>query len=806
MSSREEHRKQVLKQRRAEAQKEADLREAKLLYLDACRAHHWGDMPAAGRLLQKVLLLDPNHVDALTMLAEIHVNAGHHAEALGYFQRVRKLNGEPLALYNIAVLYRDLGQPENGVKAMREFLEETKSRRDARLQRLRASAEGFCATYQPRPAVEKRTAPPPPPGPPAGSRPAGPPPPAVKPGQAPETQPAPPAPKSAPTPAAHPASATAKPPSPASESEPRAPKPEQGPEPPRVSLRFLPAAAPRFESPATVADYFLRRRWIALRLEQNFEDLLCLPSLQGVDAYMYQQETVRKVLRHFKGRALLADEVGLGKTIEACMVLKEYWMRGLVRKALVLTPPSLVSQWKGELIEKFGLVPVSPDTAEFRRNAAQFWKDEALVVASIAMARLDPHAGAIAAASWDMVIVDEAHCLKNRTSANWRLVDSLQKKFILMLTATPVENNLIELYNLITLLKPGLLATEADFRKTYMTAAKPKAPKNADQLRAMLGDVMIRNTRAAADVQLPRRIAATVSVPPSEAEAQVYKLVSGFVGGRYKQAHTHHAPAMVLDLMQRQAGSSPMALRHSVARALREETWVRASDRRELEAILELVSGLGESGKAIQLGRMLAAHAGKAVVFTEFIPTLDYLSRVCDAHGISYSLFSGDLSRAEKDAAIAQFRDHSRVLLSTGAGGEGRNLQFADTVINFDLPWNPMRIEQRVGRVHRIGQTHDVFVFNFCQEGTVEEQLLRVLHDKINMFELVVGEMDAILGALEDSRDFAEIVMDLWISGQESGQVEQGFEELARRLLDAKKQHLQVQELDESLFAHDFEV
>jgi SNF2 family DNA or RNA helicase len=203
---------------------------------------------------------------------------------------------------------------------------------------------------------------------------------------------------------------------------------------------------------------------------------------------------------------------------------------------------------------------------------------------------------------------------------------------------------------------------------------------------------------------------------------------------------------------------------------------------------------------------MLAAHAGKAVVFTEFIPTLDYLSRVCDAHGISYSLFSGDLSRAEKDAAIAQFRDHSRVLLSTGAGGEGRNLQFADTVINFDLPWNPMRIEQRVGRVHRIGQTHDVFVFNFCQEGTVEEQLLRVLHDKINMFELVVGEMDAILGALEDSRDFAEIVMDLWISGQESGQVEQGFEELARRLLDAKKQHLQVQELDESLFAHDFEV
>ena len=146
------------------------------------------------------------------------------------------------------------------------------------------------------------------------------------------------------------------------------------------------------------------------------------------------------------------------------------------------------------------------------------------------------------------------------------------------------------------------------------------------------------------------------------------------------------------------------------------------------------------------------------------------------------------------------------MLLSTGAGGEGRNLQFADTVVNFDLPWNPMRLEQRVGRVHRIGQSRDVFVFNFCQQGTIEEQILRVLHDKINMFELVVGEMDAILGSLDDGRDFAEIVMDLWISGRESGHVERQFEELAQRLLEGKKQHVQVQELDESLFAHDFEV
>jgi SNF2 family DNA or RNA helicase len=326
--------------------------------------------------------------------------------------------------------------------------------------------------------------------------------------------------------------------------------------------------------------------------------------------------------------------------------------------------------------------------------------------------------------------------------------------------------------------------------------------------------VMIRNTRAAADVQLPHRVAATVLVTPSEAEARMYEMVSHFIAGRYRTAAGKKAPPLALDLMQRQAGSSPQALSRSVARALREDTWVRPEDRRDLETILDLASGVEESAKGARLGDMLSAQAlpegmqtaGKAVVFTEFIPTLDHLKHICEARGIRYSLFSGGLSRPEKDAAIVRFRDEARVLLSTGAGGEGRNLQFADTIVNFDLPWNPMRIEQRVGRVHRIGQTRDVFVFNFCQEGTVEEQLLRVLHDKINMFELVVGEMDAILGTLDDARDFAEIVMDLWISGRESGKVEQEFEELAKRLLDAKKQQAKAQELDEALFAHDFAV
>jgi SNF2 family DNA or RNA helicase len=758
----QERRKQALRQRRADEQREYDRQDAAHLFNYAVRAYHTGDIPAADRYLRRTLILDPDHARAIELLARIHEAAGHYAEALGYMHRLRKVDTNPRAIYNIAVLHHQLGQTEKAIEAMREFLAEIKGRRKPEWQRLRKSAESFAQI------IRSETAPQRPAPPPAKSRPSAP--------ASPVPEPA------------------------------TAPALEELPEPPRAGVQFFPTAAPAFANRGTVADYFLRLQWVELQMAQNFEDLLCLPSLHGVDCYVYQQETVRKVLRHFKGRALLADEVGLGKTIEACLVLKEYWMRGLVRKALVLTPPSLVSQWKGELIEKFGLAPVSPDGAEFRRDPLRFWESEPLVVSSIAQARLDLHATAIAAASWDMVIVDEAHCLKNRSSANWQLVDSLQKKFILMLTATPVENNLIEMYNLITLLKPGLLATEPDFRKTYLTPGKPKAPRNPEQLRTMLGEVMIRNTRAAADVNLPRRIAASVPVTPSKAEEETYARVSRFVAGRYRQPSGKHAPPGALDLMLRQAGSSPQALARSASHALAEANWLDAAGRQELENIFDLAAGVDESAKGIQLGRMLAARQSKAVVFTEFLSTLDHLRRVCERHAVPYAYFSGELSRAEKDAAIADFRDHARVLLSTGAGGEGRNLQFADTIVNFDLPWNPMRIEQRVGRVHRIGQDHDVFVFNFCQAGTVEEQILRVLHDKINMFELVVGEMDAILGTLDDARDFAEIVMDLWISGSQSGEVEQSFEELAKRLLDAKKHHVKVQELDQALFAHDFEV
>jgi SNF2 family DNA or RNA helicase len=757
-AKKQERRRRELKLREAEERKGENREQADWLHASARRAARQGDLPGAARLAKKALVLDPGHAHSASLLGHLYSEAGQYAVALPYLKMVCKANpGDPAALLDYGLACAKVGRKAEAQASFREALELSKAAPPKdQWERLRLAAARALEEIE-------RTA----------AKPAA---------------PAPPRPEPAPTP------------------PPPPPEPAAKPEPPRVRVAFLPP--PPLESAAiaagSLADYFLRRGLQELRLAQSFEDLVCLPSLTGVDSYVYQHETVRRVLRHFKGRALLADEVGLGKTIEACLVLKEYWARGMVRKALVLVPPSLVSQWKGELTEKFGFAPASPDGAEFRRDPERFWKNEPLVVASIAMARLEPHASALAGTPWDMVIVDEAHCLKNRASANWKLVDSLDKKFILMLTATPVENNLIELYNLITLLKPGLLATESEFRKLFVNAAKPKSPKNADRLRGLLSEVMVRNTRSSVDVRLPPRVAASVVVPPSPAEADLYDRVSAFVAERYQPGG--QSTALSLGWMQRQAGSSPQALARSIARRLAEQGPRDGRSAAELEGILDLASRVSDGAKASRLGDMLAAHKSKTVVFTEFVPTLEHLAETCRRRNIRYALFSGDLSKAEKDAAIARFRDEADVLLSTGSGGEGRNLQFADTVINFDLPWNPMRLEQRVGRVHRIGQERDVFIFNFCQARTIEEHLLRVLHDKVNMFELVVGEMDAILGSLDDTRDFAELVMDLWISGRQSGGVEQAFDELGRQLLAAKAEHAKVKELDEALFHRDFEV
>jgi superfamily II DNA or RNA helicase len=544
--------------------------------------------------------------------------------------------------------------------------------------------------------------------------------------------------------------------------------------------------------------YRLRERFSHLSLAQGFDELLCLPHLRGTETLAHQVETVRKVLKRFRGRVLLADEVGLGKTIEAGMVLKEYLLRGMVERVLVLVPASLVGQWREELENKFDIPCASTHDSLLRDDPERFWSQPRLI-ASLAVARRREHAERLVDRNFDLVIVDEAHHLRDRSSQSYKLVDRLNKRFLLLLSATPVQNDLTELYNLLTLLKPGIFKTLKEFRTAYMTPGKPRRPAYPERLRELMRDAMIRNTRAAVALRLPRRHAATVRVDGQAGERDAYRdlaelarlLAADGSPGRHRLALQHLLAA---------AGSSPAAAATAVERFS-----TRHADAPDWRALAERWAAMGTGGKEAALLDLLRRNpTEKTLVFVHYRETLAHLADVLTKAGIGFSRFEGSLSGPDKDAAIADFRERVPVLLCTESGGEGRNIQFCNTLVNFDVPWNPMAIEQRIGRIDRIGQRREVFVFNLVTRGTLEEHVLHLLEEKISMFELVVGEVGAILGGLEEERDFAELVLDAWLETTEAGRTE-AFDGIGRRLDEARRQHEDAEALDKALFGEDFE-
>ncbi len=531
-----------------------------------------------------------------------------------------------------------------------------------------------------------------------------------------------------------------------------------------------------------------------LSIMADYDQLVCLPTLTAIDKYWYQIETARKVLRQLGGRALLADEVGLGKTIEAGLIIAEYLARGMVRSLLVLTPASLVSQWQQELTDKFNISTITTDNRSPQQPIDEFWTNNPRIIASLNTAKSAKHYLHVTSRTWDLVVVDEAHHLKNRTTLNWKLVNALNKRFILMLTATPVQNSLVELFNLLTLLKPGLLQTEAAFKKEYVDSRNGRIPKNPEKLRSLMREVMVRNTRALVDVKLPKRFASTITVTPERSEQKLYEDLSEYLRSKDDQLDKLSRTNLLM-----RAGSSPGALADSL-----KQLTLRLPDE-ELKSLARRASQVKQVSKAKALVEMLSKSRQKTLVFTTHKATSNYLAETLRSSDIPFAEFQGGMSLKEKDAAIAAFQDTVGVLLASETGGEGRNIQFANVIINYDLPWNPMKIEQRIGRIHRIGQTQDVFIFNFCLKDSIEEYILRILHDKINMFELVVGEIETILGNVDDEFDFSEIVMEIWLKHQAKPELDTAFDQLADNLLLAKDQYRQTQELDEQIFGEDFE-
>jgi len=556
------------------------------------------------------------------------------------------------------------------------------------------------------------------------------------------------------------------------------------------------------EASSDPAAFRLRAELVRLSLFEGFDELLCLPALQGVEAHWYQVETVRKVLKQYRGRVLLADEVGLGKTVEAGMVLKEYVLRGMAERILILVPASLVGQWRDEMAAKFGIDCATSHDPLLRSDPERFWA-QPRVIASIAAARRKEHAGLLAGLGYDVVVVDEAHHLRDQASASYRLVNSLQKRFLLLLSATPVQNSLIELYNLLTLLQPGIFKTPKEFRAAYMVPGKPREPANRERLRDLMRGVMVRNTRALAALRMPRRHASTLRAVPDTAEAACYAELTALVRGMAAGggASGNQAPhRLSLQHLLTAAGSSPAASAAAIARFAE-----RHPEDARWTALLTRTRAIAAGAKETALMRLLAQNpAEKKLVFVHHRDSLTHLADRLRREGMAFATFSGDMSGPAKDAAVEAFRDQVPLLLCTESGGEGRNLQFCNTLVNFDIPWNPMAIEQRIGRIDRIGQAREVFIFNLVSAGTIEDAVLRILDEKINMFELVVGEVGAILGEVDEEGEFSTLVLDAWLQGTEQDRAD-AFARLESQLLAAREQYDGVKQLDEALFGNELD-
>ncbi|MPZ97612.1 MAG: ATP-dependent helicase, partial [Propionibacteriales bacterium] len=352
-----------------------------------------------------------------------------------------------------------------------------------------------------------------------------------------------------------------------------------------------------------------------------------------------------------------------------------------------------------------------------------------------------------------------------------------------LLTATPVENRLQDLYELVSLVAPGLLGTSSDFRRRHIgarpdDATAPQQPRNVAELRTRTREVMVRHRRGEVEVMLPQRLAETVLVTPGADEAGLYADIAARIRAEARTA----APSrrLALRALTRLAGSSPAA----VAPTLEKVGWVDLAAK---------AAATGRTTKASALLDRLRPHVEteeKVIVFTAFRQTLEMLVDALGAAGVPAAVYHGSLSRQDKEKAIAAFRDESPVLLTTESAGEGRNLQFCHVMVNMDLPWNPMQIEQRLGRLHRVGQEHDVLLTNLVARGTIEQRILHVLESKINLFELVVGELDMILGHVEDEFDFETTVFDAFVDSNDEDEFADRLEDLGDQLSRARADYL----------------
>ncbi|SEP19112.1 Helicase conserved C-terminal domain-containing protein [Trujillonella endophytica] len=600
-----------------------------------------------------------------------------------------------------------------------------------------------------------------------------------------------------------------------------------------------------------------------------------------IEPQMHQVFVAHRVTNKLRPRMILADEVGLGKTIEAGLILKELRAREQISRVLIVSPASLTRQWQTELASKFNENFEIMDGAAAKylgRADANPFLARDNVICSLPFAYGAKRSEQILEAEWDLVIFDEAHRVRRtrqKETNAYKLADELKETTngLLLLTATPVQLDPFELYSLIQLVEPGMFRNEKAFEQQrsniprlneLMKQLEAWDTLSADERRALfskegrlldhvgcadsetladdhtraevvarvvamhpLADVMVRNRKAELGLA-GRRRASTELVELSVEELELYDDVTEYIREGYNRARLdkNTAVGFLMVAYQKMLTSSSHALRTSfrrriaalqgdraaviararaTARSLEGELddpfelsdpteeaaavllhadYIDVEIRQlsELAARLDLVRDSKMMKAAVVCERILQEPDAKIVIFTQFVETQTFLAKTLRSNGIATALFNGRMDADEKEQAVREFRERASVLVSTEAGGEGRNLQFANHLINFDLPWNPMKVEQRIGRLDRIGQKRPVNIYNLVAQGTLEERVLEVLAVRIRLFEESIGALDPILGSIE--KDIERFALSDEINGDASFSLYS--EELEKQVLQAQ--------------------
>jgi SNF2 family DNA or RNA helicase len=539
----------------------------------------------------------------------------------------------------------------------------------------------------------------------------------------------------------------------------------------------------------------------------------------GIIPLPHQLHVLNRAMETNNIRYILADEVGLGKTIEAGMIIKELQSRGLVQRVLVVCPTGLVTQWASEMQEKFHekfqvILPSDYDTIRRLTDADDVYGQFDQVISPMdSIKPIEKHAGwtdervekyneeriySIINSGWDLIIIDEAHRVAGSSGevARYKLgyLLSQASPYLLLLSATPHNGKTEPFLRLVRLLDEEAFPNAKSIVKEQVAPYLIRTEKR--EAIDNNGNRLFKN-----------RITHLVELNWDERhtlQRELYQLVSTYVSKTYDKARRNRKKNMclifLLIIMQRMVTSSTAAVRQSLERRLQvlktQSTRIGSLTEEDL-AELDIEDGVEEAIEAMsldidteieELERIIAVakqaefqypdvkveklvdtideilsedRDQKIIVFTEFVATQAYLKKLLENRGFTVTILNGGMNIEERNEALLEFKTKSNIFISTDAGGEGLNLQFSNIIINYDLPWNPMKIEQRCGRADRIGQQRDVHIYNFIITDTVECRVREVLEEKLSVIlkEMGVDKYSDVLDSEVAEVDFTEVYM-----------------------------------------------